>query len=367
MNGFLPALLLTEAQVYQGTVNPSTKITPLGYLKMLLDNGIAEVVNNSVDNGGHTRTVTVKYIPRGVAGKSTTQDDCTIQATPDYMEFTVPSLNFRKNGTFIADDKIRLYETEASRSVLIGKPVPPNGIFAEFYNTLIRKANGLLQDVDKDLLLQQAASFGVNATTGLATSKTINFPLNTTNNPLDQGMTKLETDIQENEIIPENSVIVGSGYINGVYRQIQRNTQNTNRQNYPINAPDYHWDSLTNSAWGANQFGIFEKGAVKFINVPQFSGNFGGDRLSSWTFTLQLPLIDSDGNSLSSLEFDAQLWYNKCPADLEIDNVTQRVGRGWVLDLMIRYAQFNIPGDAYDPADRMYGGNGTLRYVGTNS
>ena len=362
----MPALMLTEAQVFQGTVNPSTKITPLGYLQMLLENGLAEVVTNTMNNNGHTRTVTVKYIPRGVAGKSVTVDDCSIQATPDYMEFTIPSLSFRKNGTFIADDKVRLYENEASNSVMIGKPIPPMGIYKEFYDTLIRKANGLLQDVNADLLTQQAASFGKNTTTGLATPKTINFPLNTNNNPLDQGMTQLETDIQDNEFLPENSVIVGSGLINGVYRQINRNTENTNRQNYPTNSPDFKWDSKTTTIWGTNQFGVFEKGSVKFVNINKFEGAFGGDKLSSWNFTIQLPLVDSMGNSLQAMKFDAQLWYNKCPSELEIDNITQTVGRGWILDLMVNYTQFNIPGDAYDVADRMSGVNGTLRYVATN-
>jgi hypothetical protein len=105
-NGFMPALLLTEQQVFNG-ISPSKKITPLGYLNMLLRNGTPDIVVNSIENNGHTRTVTVKYRPRGVAGKSVTTDDCSIQASGPYKEFTMPSLNFRKNGTFLDDATVR--------------------------------------------------------------------------------------------------------------------------------------------------------------------------------------------------------------------------------------------------------------------
>jgi hypothetical protein len=74
-----------------------------------------------------------------------------------------------------------------------------------------------------------------------------------------------------------------------------------------------------------------------------------------------------NGNQLKSFKFDFQLRYNECPGDLEINGETVTVGRGYILDLMANYAQFNIPGDSYMSGDPMYGNNGTYRYTATNA
>jgi hypothetical protein len=215
----------------------------------------------------------------------------------------------------------------------------------------------------------QSTAFGKNVTTGLNTAKTINFPLSTASNPLTQGMTMLETDIQDNETNVADTVIVGSGLIAGVYMQIQRNTQNTNIQNYPNNAPPFFWDPAAASKWGSNQFGVFQRNAVQFVNINKFSGPMGGDKLSTFLFTITLPVnfTDSIGDSLQGLKFDVQLRYNDCPREIEIDGDPVSVGRGWIVDLMMNFGQFNIPADAYQSGDRLTGNNGTWRYVGTNS
>src|SRR5688500_15179799 len=120
-NGFVPGLLLTQDQVF-GNIAPSKKITPLGYLEMLLGNTTPNIVSSTIENGGHIRDVKIKYRPRAVAGKSVTTDDCSVQATPIYLEQTLPALSFRKNGTFIDYDTIRKYENEASTTVRVGRP-----------------------------------------------------------------------------------------------------------------------------------------------------------------------------------------------------------------------------------------------------
>lgn len=373
-NGFLPALLLQASDVFGG-IYPAKKITPLGYLRMLLStgvitNGSPNLLSRSLENNGHTRTVTVKYRPRGVAGKSTTVDDCSIQGSTPYKEFTPPVLLFRKRSTFITDDEIRKYETEASNTVLVGNPAPPMGIMQEMWNRIIENTNGLMQDVNNDLLTIQAANFGVNVNSGNTAAKTINFPLSTQSNPLTQGITQLMQDILDNEVMPNNVVIVGNGLISNAYIQMKQNTANAKDQNYPDYAmiPDFFQDWSTAAKWGANQFGVFEKGAAQFINVNNFVGAFGGDKLTSWTGTIKLPLADSMGNNeLSSFTFDFQLRYNDCVKELEVDGVLQTVGRGWIFDLMANYNQFNIPSDAYDPADRLFGVNGTYRYSATNA
>lgn len=368
-NGFVRGILLTEQQVFNGAA-PSRKITPPGYLKMLLNNSTPNVVTTTIDPGNGTiREVTVKYRPRSTAGQSGTTDDCSISATPGYLETDIPGTNFRHIARFFDDATIARYEAEALQTVVAGRPVFQQGIMREIWDLIIDAANGLVADVNADLLTQQAATFGVNVTNSVNTAKTINFPLSTATNPLDAGMTLLETDIQDNEIRVENSVIVGSGFISGVYRQIQNNTQNVNTVNYPSNAPVYYWDPAAATLWGANEFGVFEKNSVLFININKFNGPMGGDKLSTFLTTINLPVnvTDSIGDSLQGLKFDMQIRYNDCPQELEIAGEPTSVGRGWIVDLMCNAIQFNIPADAYDAGDRLAGNNGTLRYLATNS
>jgi len=375
-NGLFPAIIKTQQQVFAG-IAPSDKITPMGYLEMLLGNTVPNVVNSTVDDGsGHIRDVKIKYRPRASSGKSVTEDDCSIQANPIWKEQTLPSLMFRKNGTFLDYDTVRAMEKEASDTVMVGRPAPPQGILMEMYNILIYKANGILADVDMDLLTQQAAAFGKNVTTGVNTPKTVNFPLSTATNPLTQGLTSVASDVMLNEIRPGNFFIVGDGLINNVYLQMNYNTQNTNQQNYPNGIlPKFYWEPYATSKWGANQFGIFEKNSVQLVNINKFNGFVSGDKLSTFLFTLTLPIATSQplangqggNNVLQGFKFDAQLRHVDCPQDVVIDGATVRVNRGWILDLMCNYGQFNLPADAYDPTDRLSGNNGTLRYVATNA
>lgn len=367
-NGFLPGLLLTSKQVFQGA-NPSEKLTPPGYLKYLLSNGVPNIISSGIaDGSGHIRDVKIKYRPRVPIGLSATADDCTIQASPVYKEMSIPALSFRKYGIFLSYDTIARYEQEASQTVRLGRPAPPQGILMEVYNAIIEAANGLLGDIDGDLLTLQAAAFGKNQTTGAVTAKTINFPLSTATNPLTQGLTMLATDVMQNEIKPLNYTIVGDGLINAAYIQMAYNTQNTTQQNYPTSIPKFFWDPYATAKFGANQFGVFEKNAVQLVNVNKFDGFVGGDKMSTFLFTLQLPLIDSlGGTELQGFKFDAQLRHIDCPSEVEIGGVATTVDRGWVLDLMANYTQVNIASDAYEATDRLTGVNGTLRYTATNA
>jgi hypothetical protein len=375
MKGFLPYLLMTNKQVFGG-IAPSTKLTPPGYLKMLLANTTPNIVSTAVaDGSGHIRDVKIKYRQRIAPGNSSTDDDCSIQAKPVYSEAVIPALNFRKYGIFLDYNTIAQYEKEASASIALGLPAPPQGILMEIYNAVIEAANGLFGDINNDLLTAQAAAFGKNVTTGLATAKTVNFPLSTASNPLTQGLTMLMDDVMQNEINLKNFLIVGSGLINNVYLQHSLNTQNTKDQNYPGGVPPFYYDPYANAKFGANKFGVFEKNAVQLINVNKFDGFIGGDKMSTFLFTLQLPVIDSlGGTELQSFKFDAQLRHIDCPSQVQIGGevdgegnpVLTSVDRGWVLDIMANYGQFNIQADAYADADRLTGNNGTLLYSATN-
>lgn len=368
MVGVAQALLMQSKEVFQGAA-PSKKVRTPGYLKMLIDNELPNILSSTIDNGsGHIKDVKIRYKPRLKTGMTATEDNCSIQGNPSYLEATIPALSFRKYSLFLEDSVVNTYTEEASRTILVGKP--QTELMAEMWDNILDAANGLFGDINIDLLADQVAAFGVNAVTGTNAASTLNFPLSTATSNLSEGITKLMNDMLVNEGDASNLVMVGSGLISNYYLKHAENALVGANGFDPnkITHPALYHDLYTGSAWGANQFGAFQKGSVKLINVNRFAGKFGGDKLKTILGTINLPVMDSlNGNQLKSFKFDFQLRYNECPGDLEINGETVTVGRGYILDLMANYAQFNIPGDSYMTGDPMYGNNGTYRYTATNA
>lgn len=368
MVGVAQSILMQSKQVFAGAA-PSKKVRTPGYLKMLIDNELPNIISSTVDNGtGHIKDVKIRYKPRLKTGMTSTTDDCSIQGNPSYLEATIPALSFRKYSLFLDDTVVNTYTEDASSTIMVGKP--QTELMAEMWDNILDAANGLFGDINLDLLADQVAAFGVNAVTGTNAAVTLNFPLSTATANLTEGMPKLLNDSLMNETNVADMVLVGSGLISAYYMKNDANAL-IGSNGYDPNKlvlPGLYHDLYTGSAWGANQFGAFQKGSVRLINVNRFSGKFGGDKLTTILGTINLPVLDSlNGNQLRSFKFDFQLRYNPCPGDIEINGNTVSVGRGYILDLMANYAQMNIPGDAYMVGDPLYGNNGTYRYVATNA
>lgn len=367
-SGFLPYILLQSKDIFQNNT-PSKKLTPVGFLQMLLGQDRPSLVEQNIANGsGHLRDVKFKYRNRISAGKSVDTDDCDINAIPSYLEATIPGFLFRKYSIFLADADIAKYEKEASNLVSAGQPA--SQFPQDIWDAVIEAANGLFADINSDLLTAQGAAFGKNITTGAAAAKTINFLLNGTENDLSAGITMLMDDLMNNEIRLNDCMIVGSGLINKYYLQqkakgVDYAGLDTSRLG-PM--PMFHFDPGAASAWGANQFGVFERNSVQLINVNKFNGFRAGDRLKSIFGTITLPVIDSlGGGGLQSFKFDYQLTYNDCPGSQVINGENTDIDRGWILTLMCNYNLFNIPNDAYAADDVLTGNNGTLLYEATNA
>lgn len=362
-NGFMPYLLKQSTEVFK-TAAPVRKITPPGWLKSMLIQPKAAVSSFIDDGSGYIRDVKIKYRTRVPEGSTSDSDDCAVDAKPVYLEATVDISLFRKYSIFLNDDDIAKYEADALATIMQGKP--SSGFMKEMWDAIIEAANGLFADVNGDLISKQATSFGKNQTTGLTTAKSINFPLDMTTNPLDQGMTLLMDDIMNNEFNYNNAYIVGSGFINQAMLQVANRAASSNLANYP-NMPKFFFDPAASSGWGTNEFAVVDPGAVQLINVCRFRGSKGGDKLTTILGTITLPVVDALGDSLGSYEFDYQLKYNDCPGTVSIGGTPTSVGRGWILTLMTTFDQFNVPNNAYDASDRLTGNNGTLRYVATNA
>lgn len=366
--GLALPLLLASREAFKGA-NPSSKITPPGWLQYLLGNAKPNIINSGIDDGtGYIRDVKIRYRQRVPSGKTVATDDCSIQANPAYKEMVVDTTLFKKYAIFFEHDVIAKFERDALALQKLGTPATT--VVTEVMDAIMEAANGLLADVDISLLALQAANFGKNQVTGLNTAKTVNFALDATQNDLTAGMTGVMSDLMLNEIRMDNVTAVGSGIVNNYFLQQRAKTAAQNGVNTPdLFLPKFYFDPYALAGFGANKFGAFEKDSVQFINICRFRGPKAGQLGSDEFGTVILPLNDSLGMPIGALEFDFQKRFITCPTEVTIGGADEptSVGRGVVIDLMCSFNQVNIPVDAYAADDRLTGNNGTLLYVATNA
>lgn len=368
--GLAQALLIASREAFRGAA-PIQKLTTPGFLQYLLENNQPKIISMGKDDGsGYLRDMKIRYRTRGVPGKSVTTDDCSVQVRPAYIETTVPSTSYRAFGLVFEDDEIAKFEADALAQVALGANGVMTPVMKDIYEAIVEQANGFFADINLDLLAVQAASFGKNVVTGLNTAKTINFALNSTNNPLNGGMTEVMSDAMANEIRLAGACIVGSGLVNNYYLQqpakgIDQSGLNTTQ----LALPKFYYDHYAQTALGANQFGLFERDAVQFVNTCRFRGSKAGQKGSDFFMTLKLPLQDSLGQgNLGAFEFDVQLTYRTCPGEIIINGgAPVQIGRGWNVILSCSYQTVNIPSNSYAATDRLNLVNGTFRYTATNA
>lgn len=371
--GLAYALIVSSQEAFKAA-SPMTKITPYGYMQYLLDNTKPNVLNSGIDDGsGYIRDVKLRYMQRGVPGKTTTVDDCSVQTRAAYIDANLPTTLFRALGITFEDDQIARFERDALALKTIGNP--PTTVMNEVWDVIISQANGFFADINIDLLAVQAANWGKNVTTGLNTAKTINFALNGANNDLSQGMTQVLSDAMQNESNLAGSSIVGAGIIlNYSLQQRAKSYDQAGVNTALLGLPEFRYDPYTAPGWGgANRFGLFQKDAVQLLNICRFRGAKAGTRGGDYFFTLKLPVVDSVGQgTYREFEFDVQLTYRTCVSSVQIGtynsstNPPVTLGRGWNIILMSSYNQVNIPIDSYATGDRLLGNNGTYLYNGTN-
>ena len=372
--GLASALLIASREAFRGA-SPVNKVTAPGFLQYCLDNNKPNIISIGKDDGsGYIRDIKIRYRTRGTPGQSVTTDDCSIQVKPAYKEYVVPSTTYRALGLAFDDEEIAKFEKDAMAQVSVGNP-QMTGVMKDVYEGIIEKANGLFADVNNDLLTYQAVNFGKNMVTGAATAKSVNFEKDGTQNTLNAGMTGVMADALSNELRINDACIVGSGLITNYYlQQAAKGNNSAGVNTNQLALPKFYFDQYAASKWGANQFGLFEKDAVQFVNVCRFRGAKSGLRGSDFFMTLRLPLVDSLGQGiLSGFEFDVQLSYRTCPSNEQIGtydadtNPPIPMGRGWNIILSCAYQTVNIPSDSYETTDLLSGVNGTFRYTAANT
>jgi hypothetical protein len=370
-------ILLAQKEVFR-SASPQFKLTPAGYLDYLLTQNKPSIISATVDDKtGYISEVKVRSKKRFSTGKSVTTDDCSIQSRSPYYTQEIGSPLFRKISIWFDWNQIEKFTEDALATQKAGTPGTP--VMTEVIDAMTSALNGLIGDINNDLLDVQAAAFGKNIVTGSNAATTINFPLNITTNPLNGGMTKVMSDAMANEMMLNGASSIGSGLINQFYlQQAQKGLDAGGLDTSRFRLPGFYYDPYAESKWGANEFGIFEKDAVQFVNICKFRGPKSKHWGTSEFGTITWPIIDSLGGGLGlrSLEFDFQAKEVDCPQEGVIIGGGEAyaayggevidTGRGMQFDLMCYFGQVNIPDDAYEATDRMYQNNGTLRYEATN-
>lgn len=374
--GIALAILLAQKEVFRNAA-PQFKLTPAGILDFSLSQNKPKILSaNMDDKSGYIRDLKIRSKRRFATGMSATADDCSIQSTSPYYEQDMPSLLFRKVSLWFDWNTIETFTKDALATQTLGTPA--TAIMTEVIDSMQAALNGLIGDINTDLLTQQASAFGKNVATGNNAVSNINFALNSTNNALNSGMPEIMSQAMLNEVQLNGSSIIGSGFINNYYLQqaakgIAQNGVDTSR----FTMPTFFYDPYATAAWGANQFGLFEKDSVQFLNICKFRGVKAGRWGNSQFGVVSWPVMDSlgGGAGLRELEFDFQAKELDCPQEgvvLSNDQAygganTIDTGRGMQFDLMCHYNSVHVPATAYMTGDRLYQVNGTFRYAATNS
>ena len=99
------AAIMMNISAIAGLNDPQLKITPVGFLKMLLENNAMTEVNNLPDiQSGQKRQIDIKYLQRGIESEVTNTDDCDTPITPSWKTTTIGDALFNKVGIFISDE-----------------------------------------------------------------------------------------------------------------------------------------------------------------------------------------------------------------------------------------------------------------------
>lgn len=336
-----------------GINDPQLKITPVGFLKMLLENNALVQLQNEKDlQRGHTRDIKVRYMQRGLESEVSDRDDCETPVTSDWKDATIGAAMFSKIGIIITDDEMRQYETAASEPTSVGNAQ----ITRALYETFLANVGALLNKINKNLVAAQATKWGVNA--AYATTDAQNIALGTKAD-MNDGVVKLLLDAESNEI--EGDLLVcGNGLVRAfdVYNKLKTGVDDKGFGSLALNA---YSDPKTATLWGKNHFGVFAKGCVGFVDVNKNVGEFAGEKGSSNFFQIPMPVMVN--GTVLPIKFDCQLKYEDCP---QYDNQGNKIAdRGYKLIIGKTYGLFNLPNDCFKVGDPLAGVNGSFHYVAT--
>lgn len=353
--GLVQALLI-NIRLLTGLNDPQYKVTPVGFLQMLLENPVtAKIANEKQIREGQDLELKVRYMQRGLESEIEDEDNCDTSISATWLESSIGRPLLSKAGIFISDEEMRKYQTEATATISAGTNIQTPMMVA-LYETIMVKANGLIQSINSKLLTAQAAKWGTNVAYGNNTANPLSFGDKLV---MDNGLVKLLLDSQANEINGE-LVLVGNGVINA-YQTLQGQKSGLDQFGFGKGNFKMYNDIGSVSKWGLNHFGAFAQGLVGLVDFNKNVGPYAGEKGGSIFFTLPIPVQLANG-TLSTLVLDAQLKYQDCPIFSEIG--VKVADRGWKLILSKSFGLWNAPDNMFAATDRLAGFNGSMHYVG---
>lgn len=360
--GFRPYLLKSAQEAFL-SANPQYKIEEVGFVSLLKSQNPRVEVLRINEGNGHKKFVQVKAKKRFNVAHTETSKSCDVAVQQSYYEKSVELSSTRQIAIYIEDEKMAKYTDDATNKVAFGDST----IAQELYDDVKTAASAIVEAINQDLFTIAVSSLGINKVTGSAAAATVNFPLDTTNNALGSGMTKILTDFKVNNFSGKPQ-IVGSGLLHSYMLQQKAKIGDQSGLDTRIQAAssDFFYDPYAATALGANQAIVYEPDAVGLVEYNEYTGYKAGSKPGASEFgTVPLPL----GTSGQTMTFDWQLKYFDCPTSFTDGyyGTTINVGKGWYLILSKQAGLWTIPSDAYrNGTDAYYGNRGSLRYSFTN-
>lgn len=343
--------LLANISAIAGLNDPQYKITPVGVLKMVLENNaVKEVTNLAGLQSGQDTTIKVRAMQRGTIADVSEVDDCETTITPAFVEHEITKTLFAKVGIFLSEPLLRQFEAQAAQNTNAGgAPIP-----TVLYELILTHAQSLIQAIDTKIVTALNSAWGVNAVTGSSSPQTINLSTSPTD---DDGMVKLILDAEKNEVNGD-LLIAGSGIIRG-FEALDKLKTGTDQGGFGALGLKIYNDVKTGSIWGANHFAVIQQGSIGFVDWQKNAGTYGGQKGNSFFFTIPVPMQLANGE-LSALVLDAQIKYQDCPVYSEGTLVAPR---GWILELSKSFGVYTAPTTMYKAGDDLAGVNGIFHYI----
>lgn len=371
--GYCDALKTTLLQLAQEN-NPSTKITPSGFFRAIVENqpsiGIPEYEKLRLNSQmGNVKQVRVIYRPRLAKGETSTIDDCDNDGIPFKKESLVDVNGFRKYSFIIPTTELEQYCEESTQLAQGGQASP---LLREHVTRILEVAAGLVADINDDLLGMIA--WGTNAKYGDSLAHTLNINANSSVNRLDTGFTRLLTDLRFNEVSGA-PIIVGAGIMDSFDQMrlqamlgLAQNGQNSGA----FAQYKYYYDLYASTVWtndnnNYDQVGVFAPGTIGFVDLDRFLGFKAGQLGASYFTQLPVPLDVIPGANTPTINFDVQVKFLDCPTEVgDGYGGLTTVNRAWQIIISKKFGLWQMPADAYSSGDRLAGVNGAFRYNLTN-
>ncbi len=363
-SGFAP-YFLNHIKTITGDSTPQYKLDPQGFINLLQSQTKPEILR--LDSpGGHKKTVQIRYAQRWTKDFTDTTKSCDQINIPVRAETSVELSSTRQIAFHIPDETIAKYEEDASKVMNLGAPV--TGVMNELMEQVIMGSNAILSGVNDDLATLAVAAIGKNRVTGVTTSTSLNFALNTTNLPLNDGATRVLSDYKINGGTGTPQVW-GSGLM---YQYMLQQASKANDQSgldtsVIAGGMKFYHDLGAISTLGSNQFVVYQPNAIQMVEYLEYTGFKAGQKPGASTFgVIYLPM--QVGSEVLPVAFDYQLKYNDCDTTFTdaYYGTSQTVGKGYALIISKQCGLFTIPSGAYRATDGLTGNRGSLRYTATN-